>query len=110
MKQKPGRLPRWSKALTRQYFADLHEGAEFIARNHASFRARDELSGETGLSLYPVREHYIVYLPVAEDHIIIVSFIRQVRDVPTILAQDHFRLNREVEDILEQIQNGDITL
>ncbi len=103
-------LSRWSKELTQQYFEDLHKGAEFVAQNYASLRCRDELAGGTGLSLYPVREHYLVYLPVKTDHIILVAFIRQVRDVPTILAQEHFRLNREVDEILEKIKNGDIKL
>lgn len=58
---------RWGKELTNRYFVDLHEGAQFIAKNCASFRDRQELAGGTALLLYPVREHYIVYEPLALD-------------------------------------------
>jgi plasmid stabilization system protein ParE len=29
---------RWGKELTNRYFEDLHEGAQYIAENHASIR------------------------------------------------------------------------
>ena len=99
---------RWNKDLTKQYFTDLHKGAEYIAQNHQSLRDRNELTGETGLSIYPVREHYIVYLPVNDNKIIIVTFIRQMRDVPAILAQESFRINREVGEIKHKIETGEI--
>jgi plasmid stabilization system protein ParE len=59
--------------LTNRYFEDLHEGARYIAENHASFRDRHELAGGTALLLYPVREHYIVYEPLAPRLIAIVA-------------------------------------
>jgi plasmid stabilization system protein ParE len=52
---------RWGKGLTNRYFEDLHEGAQYIAENYASFRGREERAGGTALHLYPVREHYFVY-------------------------------------------------
>jgi len=76
---------RWGKELTNRYFDDLHEGAQYIAENHASFRDRHELAGGTALLLYPVREHYIVYEPLTPRSIAIVAVIRQGRDIPAIL-------------------------
>jgi plasmid stabilization system protein ParE len=60
---------RWGKELTSRYFDDLHEGAGFIAGNQSALRRRHELSGGTSLLVYPVREHYIVYEPLAERFI-----------------------------------------
>lgn len=33
---------RWGKELTNRYFEDLHEGAQYIAENHVSFRDRHD--------------------------------------------------------------------
>src|SRR5207248_2189144 len=57
---------RWGREPTSRYFDDLHEGAQFIAENQSALRPRQELSGGTSLRVYPVREHYIVYEPLAE--------------------------------------------
>jgi plasmid stabilization system protein ParE len=70
---------RWGKELTSRYFDDLHEGAQFIAEDQTALRGRQELSGGTGLLVYPVREHYIVYEPLAGRLIAIVAVIRQAR-------------------------------
>jgi plasmid stabilization system protein ParE len=56
---------RWGKELTSKYFDDLHEGAQFIAENQSALRGRQGLSGRASLLVYPVREHYIVYEPLA---------------------------------------------
>lgn len=101
-------LSRWGKALTRQYFADLHEGAEYIAANYSSLGQRDELAETTGLCVYPVREHYIVYMPVAKKHIVIVAFIRQGRDVPAILLRNSYRILRELKEIRARMDSGDL--
>ena len=36
-------LSRWNKALTDEYFEDLHKEAQYIAEHHKSFRSRNEL-------------------------------------------------------------------
>lgn len=92
-------LKRWGAGLTRQYFEDLHNGAEYIAQNHRSLRERDNLSGETGLCVHPVREHYVVYTPIDTDEIIIVALIRQTRDVPGILKTYSFKIRQELNEI-----------
>lgn len=99
---------RWGKELTNRYFDDLHEGAEYIAGNHASFRDRHELAGGTALLLYPVREHYIVYEPLGPRLIAIVAIIRQGRDIPTILQKWAGPIRRELIEIREKITRGEI--
>ncbi len=103
-------LSRWGKVLTDAYFDDLHKGAQFIAENHHAIQSRDELTGDTGLSLYPVREHYLVYLPIREKFIIVVSVIRQGRDIPTILKRWSYQIQREINDIRDKIAQGVIKI
>jgi len=78
--------------------------------NYRSLSERDDLSGDTGLSVHPVREHYLVYLPVADQHIVIVAVVRQLRDVPEILGKAEFMIRREVMEIREKIERGELHL
>jgi plasmid stabilization system protein ParE len=101
---------RWGKELTNRYFEDLHEGAQYIAENHASFRGRHELAGGTALLLYPVREHYIVYEPLAARFIAIVAVVRQGRDIPAILQKWAAHIRREMIEIRGEIKRGEIRI
>jgi len=98
------------KALTDRYFDDLHEGAQYIAENHASLSERLELAGGTALCLYPVREHYIVYEPLGPRLIAIVAVIRQGRDIPAILQKWAGPIRRELGEICARVQRGEIRL
>lgn len=89
-------MARWGEELTRAYFADLHRVANDLARNYAKYRQREELSGGTGLRVYPVREHYFVYEPLGKDKIAIVAVLRQSRDIPTILSKGKHVIEREL--------------
>lgn len=99
---------RWGKELTNRYFDDLHEGAQYIAENHSSLRDRHELAGGTALLLYPVREHYIVYEPLAPRLIAIVAVIRQGRDIPAILQKWAAPIRRELMELRDKIARGEI--
>jgi plasmid stabilization system protein ParE len=99
---------RCGKELTSRYFDDLHEGAQFIAKNQTALRGRQELSGGTSLLVYPVREHYIVYEPLAERFIAIVAVIRQGRDVASILQKWSAPIRRGLLEIRAKIERGEI--
>lgn len=99
---------RWGLELTRQYFIDLHEGAEWIARNQQSLPVRDDLAGTSGLGVYPVREHYIVYVPIRKHRIVIVALIRQSRDAPAILAANGYLIRRQLKEIFDKLNLGAI--
>ncbi|MDQ6972888.1 MAG: type II toxin-antitoxin system RelE/ParE family toxin [Mariprofundaceae bacterium] len=103
-------LGRWGKELTRQYFADLHRAAEHAATHWQSLSTREDIAGDTGLCVHPVREHYLVYLPVVNQHIVVVAVIRQSRDVPEILGRAEFIIRREVTGVRESIERGEIKL
>ncbi|MGH8240225.1 MAG: type II toxin-antitoxin system RelE/ParE family toxin, partial [Steroidobacteraceae bacterium] len=90
---------RWGTQLTRRYFDDLHEGAQFVAENHSALRGRQELAGGTALLMYPVREHYLVYEPLGERFIAVVAVIRQGRDIPAILQRWAASIRRELIEI-----------
>jgi plasmid stabilization system protein ParE len=99
---------RWGKELTSGYFEDLHDGAQHIAENYASLRHRHDLAAGSALFLYPVREHYVVYEPLAERFIAIVAVIRQGRDIPAILQKWAAPIRRELIEIRSKIERGEI--
>jgi len=103
-------LTRWGKALTQEYFSDLDNAAEYIAEHHQSLRCREDLTGDSGLFIHPVREHYLIYLPIDNHAIIIVAVIRQSRNVPEILAKSAFMIHREIEEIKALLKTGKLKL
>lgn len=96
-------LSRWGRALTKQYFTDLHECAERIARNSGRFAPVEHVPNTAELSVYPIREHYLVYVPISEQRIAIVALIRQTRDVPAILNANGFVIRRQLRKILAKL-------
>ncbi len=101
---------RWGKELTREYFADLNYAAEYVATHHESLHSRDDLTGDTGLCIHPVREHYFIYMPIDKHGVIIVSVLRQSRNIPEILKKMAFRIRRETQDIKERLKSGKLKL
>lgn len=103
-------LARWGQELTDRYLDDLHQGMEWIAKNRKSITARGELTADTGLCIYPVREHYAVFLPVAKRHIVIVAFLRQGRDVASILSKNNAKISHELKTIVKKIEQGKLAI
>jgi len=89
-------VARWGKKRTRSYFQQLHDGADYIAKHQPAIAARDDLLGNTDLGVYPVGEHYLVYVPMSDTQIVIVALIRQTRDVPAILKANNFQIRRQL--------------
>ncbi len=96
-------LSRWGKELTRQYFTDLHECAESIAQNPEQFSSIEDVSYTAELNVYPIREHYPVYVPLRDKRIAIVALIRQTRDVPAILNANGFMIQRQLKEVLAKL-------
>lgn len=101
-------MSRWGRDLTRQYFTDLHEAAERMAKEQKSLPGKDNLTGETGLGIHAVREHYLVYVPLSDKCIVIVALIRQSRDVPAILKANYYLIRRELKKIHDKLSDGKI--
>jgi plasmid stabilization system protein ParE len=102
-------LERWGKTRTVQYLTELHERLEYLAANFRTFehnKTRDDLSGGTGLLLYPANKHYIVFIPIGEHAIAVAAIIRQGRDIPSILQKDGLTIHRELQEINDQIAHG----
>lgn len=94
-------LSRWGKALTKQYFFDLHNCAGNLARNPGQSVSVEQIANMQELKICPVREHYLVYIPIRTDRIAIVALIRQTRDVPAILNANGFLIRRQLKEISE---------
>lgn len=102
-------LARWGKEKTLQYLTELHEGLEYIAANLETFesnKTRIDLSGGTGLRLYPVGKHYIVYVPVGKKSIAVAAVIRQGHDIPSLLQKDGYTIHRQLQEISDKIAQG----
>ena len=94
-------LSRWGEELTRQYFSDLHECAEGLSRNPGRSTSIYQAPATVQLKIYPVREHYLVHVPINANRIVIVALIRQTRDVPAILNANSFMIQRQLKEITE---------
>ncbi len=96
-------LSRWGKELTKQYFNDLHNCAESIARNPDQFSSIEHVPNAEELKVYPIREHYLVYVPVRDKCVAIVALIRQTRDVPGILNANGFIIQRQLKEVFAKL-------
>jgi len=95
---------------TKKYMAEFDKAAGFVAENHKRVPNRSHLTGETGLSLYPVNNHYLAYYPIADDHIVIVAVIKQVRDLPSRLNQHAERIAQQLSQAMDNIKTVHNTL
>lgn len=101
-------MKRWGRDLTRQYFKDIHRSANELADHHFSATEFTETVSDAEVLVWPVREHYLVYVPIRKGLIIIVALIRQTRDVLSIVAANSFILRRELKaahQSIEKIRN-----
>lgn len=73
----------------------MDEGFQYIADNYERFPSRFQLVGESGLSIYPVREHYVVFVPMS-DGIHIADILRQTQDIPNTLSDNAAIFQREI--------------
>lgn len=100
---------RWGKETTLKYLAELHQGLEFIATHFETFKSNKtlaHLSGGTGLMIYPIKEHYVVYVPIGKKVIAVATVIRQGRDIPSLLKNSDFSIRRELKEIRDNVENG----
>ena len=96
-------LSRWGKELTMQYFTALHDSAESIALNLSSM-PQSKYTSELGI--HPIKEHYLIYVPINNKCIVIVALIRQTRDVPAILQTNGFKIQRQLKEIFRKLEQG----
>ena len=101
-------LSQWSGELTQQYFTDLHKSAESIAENYKRFASMKHVASAAELNIYPIREHYLVYVPISGNCIVIVALIRQTQDVPAILKANGFMIQRQLKEIHKKLEQGAI--
>jgi len=88
-------MARFGHAITKKYFEDLDKAFQYIADHCASLPARKDLTGDSGLCIHPVREHYVIFLPL-RDGVHIVDVLRQTQDVLNIIRQSAERFEREI--------------
>jgi plasmid stabilization system protein ParE len=104
-------LNRWGQEKTTHYLTELHEKLGYLSENLETFQRNQtyaDLNGGTGLLLYPVQKHYIVFLPLGEQSIAVAAVIRQGRDIPSILQKHAFAIREELQEIQNRIAQGRI--
>ena len=95
---------------TNKFMSDLNRAAEFAAANVGKIPTRSHLTGESGLSLYPVNSHFIAYRPVAKNHIVIIAVFRQSRDITRFILSEADKFKMDFAEIERKIENGEIKL
>lgn len=104
-------LSRWGQEKTAAYLTELHQRLVYLSENLDTVQRNQtfaDLNGGTGLMLYPVQKHYVVFLPLGEQFIAVVAVIRQGRDVPAILKKHAIAIRGELQEIQDKIAQGQI--
>ena len=90
---------RWGAARARLYIEDLRAGFAFIAGKPQAIPGRSRLTGPADLRLYRVRQHYIVFASVAEDHVAIIGILHERMDVPVHLESLQARTAAALDEL-----------
>jgi len=101
-------LERYGRDQTNLFIADLKKAAEFAVAHHGKIPTRSHLTGDSGLSLYPVNGLYIAYRPVADDHIVIIAILNQSRDIPAFVIAEANKFQEDFLEIERKIKQGEI--
>src|SRR5277367_4079932 len=101
---------QYGRAQTNKFIAELKKAAEFAANNIGKVATRGHLTGDSGLSLYPVNNHFLAYRPVSIDHIVIIAIFRQSRDVAAHIAAEAERFQNDFREIERRLESGEISL
>lgn len=88
-------LEHFGHATTKRYFQDLDKGFQYIADNHERFQVRPELTRTTGVCIYPIRKHYIVFIPL-KNGVHIADVLGQAQDIPNILSESAAAFQQEL--------------
>jgi plasmid stabilization system protein ParE len=103
-------LEQFGRPRTNKFMAELKKAAEFAADNIGKVATRSHLTGDSGLSLYPVRSFFIAYRPVSENHIVIIAIFPQSRDIVTLVMKEADRFRKDFEEIELGIGCGEISI
>ena len=90
---------RWGLAQARSYLEDLRDGFEFIAQRPQAILQRSRLTGPGNLRLHRVRNHYVVFTFVADDHLAIVGVLHERMDVPAHLEALQSRTEAALDEL-----------
>ena len=90
---------RWGVAQARSYLEDIRRGFEFIAQRPHAISQRSRLTGPGNLRLHRVRNHYVVFAFVTDDHIAIAGVLHERMDVPAHLEVLQARTETALDEL-----------
>jgi plasmid stabilization system protein ParE len=91
-------IVKFGKPTTRRYFEDLTKGFAYLASTDVSAATRKDIVGDHCLQVYPIREHYAVYVTTSLG-VIILDVVLQSRDVPNFLNKNIALLRAELKGL-----------
>ena len=103
-------LEQFGRARTNKFMAELKKAAQFAADNIGKVATRSHLTGDSGLSLYPVRSLFIAYRPVSKNHIVIIAIFPQSRDIAALVMTEADRFRKDFEEIEHGMARGEISI
>ncbi|MGB9154614.1 MAG: type II toxin-antitoxin system RelE/ParE family toxin [Alphaproteobacteria bacterium] len=98
-------IEHFGHTTTKKYFQDMDKGFQYIADNYKQFAARSYLTGESELSVYLMREHYVIYVPL-KDGVHIADILGRTQDIPNILRENASIFQRELSQVIAPPKHG----
>jgi plasmid stabilization system protein ParE len=91
-------ITKFGRPTTRRYFEDLTKGFSYLASKDVSVAKRKDIAGDHCLQVYPIREHYAVYV-ITSVGVIILDVVLQSRDIPNFLNKNITLLRAELRGL-----------
>ncbi len=100
-------VKRWGKSQAKAYQADLTAGFRVIAERHE--RLPRKATGVDDQRLHRVNHHYVVFLVLTPDVIVITTILHEHMDVPTRLHNAQVRMNLELADVRRSVLKDNLS-
>jgi plasmid stabilization system protein ParE len=86
-------LKRWGKENTTSYFQHIENIANELGKQ--TLLAKTDVLDVDNLSIWPIKEHYLVYIPLDNELIAIVGLFRQTQDLTSIIQNNSFAFKHQ---------------
>lgn len=90
---------QWGKDQALKYVAEMQEGFQHIADRHDALPQHSRLTGASKLRLHRIASHYICYLIMTPDLIIITGMLHERMDIPARLRELQTLTENDIGDL-----------
>ncbi|GEM_PF-3241557 len=92
----------FGKQQTLKHLQAIHEVSEYVGRNHKILRSRSEFAVDCSILIYPVEKYYMLCHAVSEEHILVLGYLANERDIPNIIKRNSYAINQEISKFMGQ--------